>query len=359
MELHAASAESLEPLLAELRGPLGLVPSTQSKLAAGLAARGAALPGDAAIAPLQIDPLESAIVVGQKLLQRQLAAWRHLEPAVRLGDDPEALHELRVTGRRIIAMLRLLEAARLGGAIGLRRRVQALLRRLSPLRDLDVQYAELAAVDSTLPGHELRPLLEPLQRQRERRQRMLLHLLDSARVRRLFNALDALAVRAPRMRPRSIAVVAEPLVRQRCRRARREARLVADHATVEHCHRLRLAAKKLRYVAEPLEAIYGEPLRIFLRRLQKLQTLLGQINDAHHAAASLEALIRRRRRLPATALFTMGRVAERQQQRLEQALEEVPRAWRRVGGKPWRRLRQRLQELAAGPQLPLTPARKR
>ena len=42
-------------------------------------------------------------------LRLYLSAWYRHEPAARLGDDPEELHDLRVAGRRLDAMLRQFE----------------------------------------------------------------------------------------------------------------------------------------------------------------------------------------------------------------------------------------------------------
>src|SRR6516162_9764535 len=46
-----------------------------------------------------------AMAVGE--LRRLLTAWRRHEPGARLGEDPEELHQLRVTARRIDATLAL------------------------------------------------------------------------------------------------------------------------------------------------------------------------------------------------------------------------------------------------------------
>jgi CHAD domain-containing protein len=345
VEVRAASAASLRPLLEGLRDVASLVPATRSKLESGLAASGEALPVVGDVAPLLIAASMPAVAVGQALLQRYIAAWRSMEPAVRLGEDPEALHQLRVTGRRMIAALRLSEAASLGGALGLRRRLQSLLRRLGTARDLDVQRAELEEVRKTLAGAELEPAIRELNALRAACQRRLLRLLGSPQAQRLLAALEALSRRTPaRQRHIAIGVVAPGLLRHHYRRLRRRARRAIAQGTVEDCHQLRLEAKKLRYIAEPLVALYGAPLQRFLRRLQKLQTVLGRMNDSHHAMLSFERIAHRRRRLPVAAIFAMGRAAERQRRQFEDSLKAVGEAWQRVRGRSWRRLRRSLEE---------------
>jgi CHAD domain-containing protein len=277
-----------------------------------------------------------------------------------MDEDPEALHRLRVSGRRLIAALRLSEATALGGALGLRRRLQSLLGRLGAARDLDVQRTELEAVRKSLTGAELDPAIAELSAQRAARQRQLRRLLDSPQKQRLFAALDTLSTRTPaRQRRTPIAVVAPTLLRHRYRRLRRAARLAIAQGAVEDCHQLRLEAKKLRYIAEPLVALYGEPLQRFLGRLQKLQTVLGRMNDAHHAVLSFERMAHRRRRLPVAAVFAMGRAAERQHRDLNESPKAIGDAWQRVRGKAWRRLRKSMDEPQGGPWSPANAAGRR
>lgn len=333
-----------------------LVPANLSKFAPGMAASARELPARVVPPQLKFTPAMPALSVGQALLRQQLDSWREIEPAVRLGDDPEALHQLRVTGRRIVAMLRLLESVPMGGARSLRRRVQALLRRTATLRDLDVQRIELDALNATLSERELQPLVEEVGRLRLKRQRFLVGLLDSPRVRQLFTALETLATATPVRAARiSIATVARRQIRRHYRRVRQQALSLADRASIEQCHQLRLETKKLRYLSEPFAAFYSEPMRRFLRRLRRLQSLLGRINDSHHAIASLEVQIAQRRRLPAAALYAMGRVAAQHQHRMNEARDGLSRAWRRCSGKAWRRLRRRLRERVTLSQQTGTP----
>jgi CHAD domain-containing protein len=322
-----------------------LAPANLSKFDPGLAVSARELPVRAVPPQLKFTPAMPAVSVGQALLRQQLDSWREIEPAVRLGDDAEALHQLRVTGRRIVAMLRLLEAVPVGGARSLRRRVQALLRRTGTLRDLDVQRIELDALNATLTQRELQPLVEQVGRLRMKQQQSMVGLLDSPRVRQLFAALETVATATPARGARiPIATVARRQIRRHYRRVRQQALSLADRASVEQCHQLRLETKKLRYLAEPFAAFYGEPMRQFLRRLRRLQSLLGRINDSHHAIASLEVQIAQRRRLPPAALYAMGRMAAQHQHRIEEASGGLSRAWRRCSGKVWRRLRRRLRE---------------
>jgi len=354
VDLHGAAVGAVQPLVDRLRESALLEPALASKFVTGLASVGRTLPAPPEPGTALIAAGLSAAAAGQFLLRHQLAMWRSLQPAVCLGEDPESLHQLRVTGRRLLAVLQLLEAAPLAGANRLRPRLRALLRRSSAARDLDVQHAQIEAVDRTAADGALQPLLNELARRRAQQQRALLRALDSLRARQLFLALDKLASRPPRRPPLQPAVVAaERLIRRRFRKARRAALLMDRSASAENLHALRLEAKKLRYVAEPSAAVFGAPLQRFLRRLQRLQNVLGRINDAHQAMTNLEALVRRRRNsLPPGAIFAMGRMTEQQHQHLLAERAKWPQTWESLSGKRWRRLRRCMKERVAGTARP-------
>src|ERR1700675_150322 len=94
-------------------------------------------------------------------LRRLLAAWHAHEPGARLGHDPEALHQLRITARRIDATLGLFKHQLPMALLHARKTAKTVLRTLGAARDLDVQLAELARYCAGLPEHE-RTAAEPL-----------------------------------------------------------------------------------------------------------------------------------------------------------------------------------------------------
>src|SRR6516165_2465111 len=112
------------------------------------------------------DLTTSARAVALAELRRLLAAWREHEPGARLGEDPEELHQLRVTARRIDATLGLFRRQLPAALVRARKATKAVLRILGAARDLDVQLSELAHYCEKLGGEEgaaadpLRELLE-------------------------------------------------------------------------------------------------------------------------------------------------------------------------------------------------------
>src|SRR5262249_31749356 len=91
-------------------------------------------------------PAKGAPAVGhlRALMRRQLTEIERHDPAVRVGSDPEDLHQLRVAVRRSRAALR--EASALLGAEeaqAVRDELRWLGRQLGPVRDLDVLLSRL------------------------------------------------------------------------------------------------------------------------------------------------------------------------------------------------------------------------
>src|SRR5260370_37624068 len=69
-------------------------------------------------------------------VRRLLATWRVHEPGARLGHDPEALHQLRVTARRLDATLGLFQQQLPTALSHARRTAKRVLRALGAARDL-------------------------------------------------------------------------------------------------------------------------------------------------------------------------------------------------------------------------------
>jgi triphosphatase len=350
VELHEASAESLQPLLEQLTADSNLAPAKRSKYQTGIHAAGLTQSGDAP-QPSEpcVEPGMSAIHAGQLLLQQQLQDWRMWEAKVRLNTDDEALHQLRVCGRRIIGTLRLMERAPLAQAHQLRSRFQKMLRSTSAARDLDVQCQFVAALPDVTGRTAMQPLLTMMRRQRRREQTALLRRLGAQRTQQLLQGLDTLAATPVRQHAlQTVAAVGERLMRRRYRRLRRQAQQALASGAIESVHALRLEAKKLRYLAEPLVSVYGAPLRRFLRRLRRMQVLLGDWHDGHQIEQGLSRqLARHGADLPAPAVFATGRTIALLRSRMQELQSAIPDVWRRVRGRRWRQLRRTLRKTAA------------
>ena len=110
-----------------------------------------------------------------------------------------------------------------------------------------------------------------------------------------------------------------PLADERIRRAYRgvlkRGRRLGASAAPQDLHRLRIAAKRLRYLLELFHSLYpDEVLQAVVRDLRQLQDLLGGVQDTVVQLHRLEALAERflaGGTAPVSTLLAMGRLTER------------------------------------------------
>jgi triphosphatase len=278
-------------------------------------------------------------------------AWLAHEPGARLGEDPEAVHQLRVTARRLDATLGLFKQCLPAPLVRARKTAKALLRTLGATRDLDVQLGGLTAYCAHLPAHErsaLEPLRERLLRERSRARARMLRALDGEPTRRWLHTLAGAAAAAPAAAADDAAALVPQRVRRRFRRLRKAVRRLRTDSPMEDYHRVRRRAKQLRYALEAGAFLFGRPGEEMLKALRRLQDKLGANQDAYMARSRLIALASAPAcALPAATLFHMGRLAEHHARTAAEARAALPKAWRKVRGRRWKALRAKLAEAAA------------
>jgi CHAD domain-containing protein len=241
------------------------------------------------------DLTTSARAIALAELRRLLAAWRRHEPGARVGQDPEELHQLRVTARRIDATLGLFRRQLPAALVRARKPTKAVLRSLGAARDLDVQLSELAHYCAHLPDEE-RAAAEPLQalleRERARARARMVRSLDAEPTQRW---LDTLAQAASAEHggangaDRAMVVMPER-VRRRFRKLRKSVRKLRPKSSMEDYHLVRRRAKQLRYATECGAVMFGKPADDMLKALRRMQDKLGAHQDACMAQNRLAAI---------------------------------------------------------------------
>ena len=258
------------------------------------------------------------------------------DAAVRLGDDPEGVHQARVATRRLRSHLRTYPAMLdREWCDGLREELGWLGDELGAVRDLDVLEERFRRHGSELPGDDAggcREGARPGARADARRRRG--DLLSAMREHRYVALLDALVEAAAN--PRVLAEVADAPGRRRARR--RDGRPVeapAQHAAGAWV-RIRatppcttpgsgpsacatpLSRSRLSSASRPV----GSP-----RRAEALQEVLGAHQDAVVATAWLrhEAM-----HAPARLAFAAGRLAAMEASVRDEARADWPEAWKRL-----------------------------
>jgi CHAD domain-containing protein len=301
----------------------------------------------------RIDTATNAHDLALAELRRLLNAWRRHEPLARMGQDPEELHQLRVTVRRIDATLALFKHQLPASVVGTRKTAKGVLRALGAARDLDVQLGALSRYCADLSEAECaaaEPLRQRLETEAARTHARVVRLLDAAPTRRwledLSLATDAGAAgTAPGTH--SAFQVMPQRVRQRFRKLRKTVRKLPANASMDEFHDVRRRAKQLRYAIESGGRMFGKPADELLKALRRMQERLGAHQDAYMAKRRLATLAEDSANgLPPATLFLMGRLAERQSEVISQASRTLSRSWRRVRGKRWKAMRSRLGELS-------------
>ena len=227
---------------------------------------------------------------GQALLER-LQRMLKESRGVRLGEDPECLHRMRVASRRLRSALTLFEPLFEGkGTRRWRREVGGLARTLGDGRDLDVQTQYLETFIAGCGDRALRPgperLLLRLRQRREALQRTLVASLDSFFDGPTPSAM-AEAFRGLLERDLLCGAPEEGHLGDRAAEALFPllARLLSFAGSarcpedVEGLHSMRIAAKRLRYAVEIFLPHLGEGGESLLDEARSLQGLLGRIHD--------------------------------------------------------------------------------
>jgi CHAD domain-containing protein len=225
-------------------------------------------------------PPISSDVPTRLLKDRVRRVFRHLPKS--LSGNEEALHQLRVWGRRLRVALPVL--ARKPGGKRVRRSLKILrqvTRTAGASRDLDVMVTLLEARMQELHAHPapLKLLRVRLRAARSRSRRRMAEGMLDLEIARLRRDLRAVVSR------RADALFTVLLRLREARDLQGAAALAAlaklqDDFDPEALHRLRIVVRRLRYLAELLDGVRGHESDA-PALLRQLQDALGHLHDAY------------------------------------------------------------------------------
>jgi triphosphatase len=344
----AGSYDGVAGFVDQLQSSLELRPTGTSKFETGLCVAGL----QPAVAPdfgsNEIDASMSAGEVAFAILRRHFAKMLAHEPGVRLGEDPEELHDMRVATRRLRAALKLYKEVLPKRAERYERDLRHFAGSLGEVRDLDVQLERLAG-EASGGGEVMEDVVAALEERRVEMRRRMLEALDSSRYERFVASFSGTLRRGRRPAPTGpILEVAPGLVRRRYKKVRKDVKSLTADSPPEDFHDLRKKGKHLRYALEPLRGIYGKPAERVVELLKSVQDDLGDNQDLIVAAGLMREL-GLAGDLPPRVSFSLGAIAERYAREAAQirarflgsnelrALE---------GGKPWKKLRRAVEKKA-------------
>jgi CHAD domain-containing protein len=284
-------SEVAEDILARLRdagaGPVDNVP----KIVRALGAR-AKEPPDVVVPDLEGDS-SVAVVVRGAIAASVVRLLTH-DAGVRLGEDPEAVHQARVAIRRLRSDLRTFrDVVEPAWSTPLRHELKWLGSLLGAVRDAEVLRDRLRAREALLADADRRALRRFLSELERKRAKAREKLLSAMREPRYVSLLDALveAAQTPAVREEVAATPAGSALRDTLEAPWKHMRTAIEHVrqdeTDETLHAARIRAKRVRYGAEAVAPVFGKRARAFAKAAEALQNVLGEHQDAVVASAWL------------------------------------------------------------------------
>ncbi|MGC9357912.1 MAG: CHAD domain-containing protein, partial [Anaerolineae bacterium] len=229
------------------------------------------------------------------------------EQGARIGEDIEALHDMRVATRRLRTATRVfhnhLDRKTLDPFF---EEIKRTGRILGTVRDLDVFWEKTQHYLDTHP-ERARPDLSPLQAawetaRSEARRRMITHLDSKNYVRFKEHFIDQLQrpwvepappfTKKGNAVPRHVRHVAPVLIQKRLAKFLAfEGWLGGEEVPNTRYHRLRIAGKRLRYTLEYFQEVLKPEAEEIIEELKALQDHLGALQDAVVATGLLKEFL--------------------------------------------------------------------
>jgi len=333
VELAAGAAEEVfvslvDRLRAAGAGPVENVP----KLRRALGARADAAPE--VVVPAVVSDATVADVVRRALAASVVRLLRH-DAGVRLGVDPEDVHQARVATRRLRSDLRTFrDAVEPAWSTALRDELRWLGAELGAVRDVEVLRERLLSRLSSLPPGDRRAadeLIGELDRRHAEARERLVAAMREPRYTRLLDPLVA-AAEAPSL----LAEAADAPAAQALRPALdapwkhlvTSMEAVASDPSDQNLHAARIRAKRVRYAAEAVAPVFGKRARAFAKTAVDVQDILGEHQDAVVARAWL-----REAADSGGDAFVAGELAAIEAQAAARAREGLPAVWKALSRK--------------------------
>jgi CHAD domain-containing protein len=263
------------------------------------------------------------------------------DPGVRLGGDPEDVHQFRVAIPRLRSDLRtfmpILDPA---STREVRDELNWLGSVVGAVRDSDVLLTRLRVEADALPEEDdpglalLRALLE------SEADAARTAMLSALRSPRYFSLLDTLinAAKEPPVRAERTALANQPAVHVGGKFARRPWRHLTeavcaldDDAPDAALHNVRILAKRCRYAAETFAPVIGRAARL-AAALADVQTVLGE----HHDTVTAEAWLRNAAVSELKGALAAGELVSLQRLERARLRSEWPAIWEIASAKKLR-----------------------
>lgn len=262
------------------------------------------------------------------------------DASVRLGEDPEAVHQARVATRRLRSDLRTFRSVLdPRWTADLRDELGWLGGELGGVRDLDVLGDRLRGRIKALPDDDAAAAPKLLDRMRSERESARSDLMSAMREPRYLALLDRVVAAAdepavlPEVAHAAAAETMGGLMEGPWRHLERICRDLGPASADAELHEARIRAKRVRYAAESVAPVFGKAARRFAERAADLQTVLGEHQDAVLAIAWLRA---QAGGASGRGAFVAGELAGMELRAQGEARAAWPRDWKRLRAKKLR-----------------------
>ncbi|MGN6677136.1 MAG: CYTH and CHAD domain-containing protein [Streptosporangiaceae bacterium] len=301
-------------------------------------ARALDLPEGGSSMPRKVDAGATAGAVVLSYLETQVSRLKSYDSMVR-SKEPDSVHQMRTTSRRLRSTLQafgnffsrsqsdeLIEELRwLGNELGLARDAEVLRDHLAQrIKQLPAELV-VGPVAARVQGHFAAVGADA--------QAAVLQMLNSPRYFALLDRLDELVMR-PVATDRSELPAMQalpPEVRRTYKRTKRRMErglsLPAGERADIALHEARKAAKRARYAGEAVTSVFGAPAARFTKQMKKLQSVLGEHQDAVIARAEARDLGMAAHRTGENS-FTYGVIYGRLDGEMRRLRRQAHKTWR-------------------------------
>lgn len=299
LELIAGDCKRLFDVARQLARTAPLYLSFEGKSAQGRALVAGAERRPRKYAGVRLNANMTAARAFQAIVREALAQIAANAQLLRMSDDAEAVHQLRVAVRRLRSALTTFRKVAADAEFDrLKAELKWLAKACDEARDLDVFANDNAALAERRAAVGMADLAPVVGAAREQAYAKAAAAVASGRFRDLVLDLTAWTetgawLTAPALETRreeAAPAFAAKALQKRWKALRHDGRHLEelDDATR---HQVRIEAKKLRYAAEAFAALYDHKAADrFVARLKKLQGALGDLNDLAVAGRLVERL---------------------------------------------------------------------
>jgi CHAD domain-containing protein len=257
----------------------------------------------------EIRSTDSMAAAAHKLIAHNYAAMLNNEDGARLGEEPEAIHDMRVATRRMRAAFRVFDPYLTGKrAKEVREGLRIAATELGAVRDLDVLIENAEAFRETLPPEQrggLASMTEEWRVTRWKARKSLLRLLDSKEYSKFKQSMERFLEESTPppdetegAQPYQVRHIAGSVILTRYE-AVRAIEALPSAPTVTQLHALRIVGKYFRYTLEFFRDVLPKDVNAMIRDVVKLQDQLGEMHDADVAATLVrEFAVMRARKQP-------------------------------------------------------------